>query len=108
MLHFKDYLQNFKSKVPIEQLFNAVVAGIILIVILVSVFAGLRSVSSDQYYKVKQLAQQQSFPETQNMAHLILMQQKISVIDFYRLMYAKHYESSRIQKYPAMTIEEDH
>ena len=70
-------------------------------VIAISFFAARYPVSSEQYFKIQKLAIQQSFPETQNMAHLMLMQDEICVVDFYRLMHAQHYESSRIQTYPA-------
>ena len=101
MLHIKDYFQRLKLKVQPEHALNAVIFSIILVVIAVSFFAARYPVSSEQYFKIQKLAIQQSFPETQNMAHQMLMQDKICVVDFYRLMNAQHYESSRIQTYPA-------
>lgn len=101
MLHIKDYCQRLKLKVQPEHALNAVIFSIILVVIAISFFAARYPVSSEQYFKIQKLAIQQSFPETQNMAHLMLMQDEICVVDFYRLMHAQHYESSRIQTYPA-------
>ena len=101
MLHIKDYFQRLKLIVQPEHALNAVIFSIILVVIAVSFFAARYPVSSEQYFKIQKLAIQQSFPETQNMAHLMLMQDEICVVDFYRLMHAQHYESSRIQTYPA-------
>lgn len=103
MLHIKDYFQGLKSKVQAEYVFNAVIFSIIVVVISISFVAARHPVSSEQYFEIQKLALQQSFPQTQNMAHLMLMQDRICVVDFYRLMHAQHYESSRIQIYPAET-----
>lgn len=106
MLHIKDYFQALKSKVQTEYVLNTVICSIVVLVIGISFVAARHPVSSEQYSKIQKLASQQSFPQTQNMAHLMLMQDRICVVDFYRLMHAQHYESSRIQTYPAET--QDH
>ena len=101
MHNFQDYFQNLKSKLELEQVFNIFAFSIIFFVVVTAVFISSRAVDSDQYVRIKNLAFQQTYPDTQHMAEMLLMQDTISKIEFNRLMYAQYVESSNIKIYPA-------
>lgn len=107
MLNSNIHIQNFKSKVQVEHVLNIIIISIVVIVMVISCLAALRPISTDQYYKVQKLALQHSYPETQQLAFKVLMQEKISVIDFYRVMHARQYEALQVHQYPAMKIEDE-
>lgn len=107
MLISKDQFLKFKSQFQIESLFNAILGGIIAFILMTAIYALIRPVNNEQFNQVVQLSKQQSFAETQEMALELLIQEKMSNFEFYRLMHAHHFESSRINQYPAMAIEDE-
>lgn len=107
MLISKDQILKFKAQFQIEYVFNAILAVIIAFILVTAIYGLVRPVSLDQFSQVIQLSKQQAFPETQEMARELLIQEKIRNVDFYRLMHAHHYEFSRINQYPAMALEDE-
>lgn len=99
MLQYQNQFKKFLSQYTIEHLLNALILVIVIIVILLATIASMRPISLSQYHKVKELAVQEVYPETQSMAQHMLYKEKIYRVDYMRLMHAEHFESSRIQHY---------
>lgn len=107
MLILKDQFSKFKSKLHVEYLLNSILGVIIAFIVMTAIYGLVRPISIDQFHQVTQISKQQSFPETQEMAEALLTQKQIHTLQFYRLMHAYHFESSRINQYPAMALEDE-
>lgn len=105
MLIFKEQISKFKSEFQIEYVLNVLVASVILIILVLSSVALYRPISATEYQQVVFLSYQESYPKTQYMAMLLTKQDTIRSADYYRLIYAKHYEASKIKQYPGSTMD---
>lgn len=108
MLSFKEYRLKFQSKFPFDFTQNSVLLVVIALILLLSSYALFRPINAVQYQQVKFLAGQYSYPKTQEMATKLTMQDKVSNAEFFRLMYAVDFETSKIKQYPALNIEDIH
>jgi hypothetical protein len=54
-----------------------------------------------------QLAEQASHPKTQAMALNVLQAQKIRRVEYLKLLNAFQFESTRIQEYPALSLDDE-
>lgn len=106
MLSFKEYRLKFQSKFPFDFTQNSVLLVVIALILLLSSYALFRSINAVQYHQVQELAVQHSYPKTQEMAADLIAQDKISNAEYFRLMYAVDFESSKIKEYPALNIED--
>lgn len=107
MLIFKQQILKFKSEYQVESVLNLLLFAVILTIFIVASLALYRPISVQQYLVVQQLAQQEAYPKTQHMALNMSVQETIRFKDYYRLVYAKHYESSHIKIYPAASFGND-
>lgn len=101
----KENLLKFKSEFQAEYVLNILVAVIIVVILILSCLAIYRPINTIQYQEVKKLAKQELYPKTQAMAAELTHQEVIRSSDYYRLIYARHYESSKLQIYPAATMD---
>ena len=101
----KEKFLKFKSEFQIEHILNFVVAFIIAIILIIACVSMYRPIDRVQFQQVKRLAQQEVYPKTQAMADQLIHQEVIRSSDYYRLMYAKHYESSKLRIYPAASVD---
>ncbi|MGE8652549.1 hypothetical protein [Acinetobacter gandensis] len=96
----------FKSKIQLEQVYNIFVSMMIAIILILAVIALCRPISVQQYQNVSNLAVQQSYPETQEMAVLLKQQDKIRMAAYLKLMHAYQMESVRAHQLPALAEEQ--
>ena len=96
----------FKSKIQLEQVYNIFVSMMIAIILILAVIALCRPISVQQYQNVSNLAVQQSYPETQEMAELLKQQDKIRMAAYLKLMHAYQMESVRAHQLPALAEEQ--
>lgn len=101
----KENLLKFKSEFEAEYVLNIVVSVIIAVILVLACLAMYRPINTTQYQEVRKLAKQELYPKTQAMAVELTHQDEIRSSDYYRLIYAKHYESSKLKIYPAATID---
>ena len=106
MLSFKEYRLKFQSKFPFDLTQHSMMLVVIASILLLSSYALFRPINAIQYQQVQVLAAQYSYPKTQAMAAELTAQDKVSTAEFFRLLYAMDFESSKIQKYPALNIED--
>lgn len=106
MLSFKEYFSKVQSKFPFEFTQNSVLIAVIASIVLLSSYALFRPISTAQYHQIQGLMNQHSYPQSQAMALKLSMQQDVSNAEFFRLMYAVDFESSKIKQYPALNIED--
>ncbi len=106
MLSFKEYRLKFQSKFPFDFTQNSVLLVLISFIMLLSSYALFRPINSMQYQQVQDLSVQYSYPKTQKMAAELRAQNIVSNAEYFRLMYAVDFESSRIKQYPALNIED--
>lgn len=104
MLSFKEYFLKFKTQFPFEHTQIAILLAIVSLIMLSASYALYRPINTEQLDQILKLSHQQSFPATQDMAVQLVTQKKISNAEYYRLIYAYEYESSRIREYPALNI----
>lgn len=106
MLSFKEYRLKFQSKFPFDFTQNSVLLLVIALILLLSSYALFKPINAKQYQQVDALAVQYSFPKTQEMAAELKTQEKVSNAEYFRLMYAVDFETSKIKEYPALNIED--
>lgn len=106
MLSFKEYFSKFKTHFPFEHIQIAILLVIVSLILLVASYALYRPINTAQFNQVLKLSKQQSFPATQDMAEQLAIQKKISNAEYYRLIHAYEYESSKIREYPALNIDD--
>lgn len=106
MLSFKEYRLKFQSKFPFDFTQNSVLLVVIVMILLLSSYALFRPINAVQYQQVQVLAGQYTYPKTQVMAAKLTTKDKVSNAEYFRLMYAVDYESSKIKEYPALNIED--
>jgi competence protein ComGC len=105
MLSLKEKFLKFKSEFELEYMLNVFVVIIISVILFLACLSLYRPITTLQYQHVKLLAKQESYPKTQAMALELTHEETIRSADYYRLMYAKHYESSHRKTYPAATMD---
>ena len=59
-----------------------------------------------QYQRVVDLALQAQFPQTQQFAQQLLIQRQINTVTYLKLIYAKHFESSKIRQQPSLQMDD--
>ena len=91
-----------KSEITLVQIYNGLMALIIMVIMLLSSFALSRPISPSQFENVSDLSHQAVFPETQEMAQDLLSEKQISYIDYFRLMQAHQFEQRRAKQLPAL------
>lgn len=106
MLSFKEYRLKFQSKFPFDLTQHSIMLVVIVSILLLSSYALFRPINAVQYQQVQVLAAQYSYPKTQAMAAKLKAQEKVSNAEYFRLMYAMDFESSKIKEYPALKIED--
>lgn len=95
----------FRSKITLEQIYNLFICFIILLIIILGLFALNRPISSQKFHHVLRIAEQQSCPESQNLAQALTLETEISMGQYLKLMHAYHSESERAHQLPAVTEE---
>lgn len=96
-----------KSKITIEHSFKGVVAVIVLFILLFSWIISKRSISNIQYQKIQTVIQQQTYPESQKIALELLVQERISVGQYMKLMQVYQYEADRAQQLAPVIAQQD-
>lgn len=98
----KSILQ-FKSKITLEQIYNVFICFIILLIIILGLFALNRPISSEKFYNVLHIAEQQSCPASQDLAQALTLEAEVSMGQYLKLMHAYHAEAKRAHQLPAVT-----
>lgn len=73
-------------------------ASIIMLIVVLSSIALSRPISPNQFENVSRLSHQATFPETQEMALDLILENQISYIDYFRLMQAHQFEQNRAKQ----------
>ncbi|MGE8539298.1 MAG: hypothetical protein ACN6NI_08435 [Acinetobacter sp.] len=98
-------LSQFFSKIKLEQIYNSVVIFIVVVILFLATFALYRPLSISQITQIQQLSEQQSLPQTQDMALALLKQQPIRRGQYLKLMQAYQQESLRARQLPPVSVE---
>ena len=94
-----------KSQITLVQIYNGLMASIIMLIVVLSSIALSRPISQSQFENVSRLSLQATFPETQEMAQNLVLENQISYIDYFRLMQAHQFEQNRAKQLPALAPE---
>lgn len=105
MLISKDHLLKLIAQLKFEHALNIIVSIIIVVIIFFAVFIVLIPIESNKYHQVEVLSEQATYPATQKMARKLLIQEQIKFAEYFRLMRAHQFESSKVKQYPAMEQE---
>jgi len=62
-----------KSQITLVQIYNGLMASIIMLIVILSSIALSRPISPNQFENVSRLSHQATFPETQEMAQAIMI-----------------------------------
>ncbi|WP_180003763.1 MULTISPECIES: hypothetical protein [unclassified Acinetobacter] len=98
-------LSDFLNKIKLEQIYNAVVIFIVALILYLATFAIYRPLTTSQFNLLLQLAEQQSLPQTQDMAQTLLQQQRIHRGQYLKLMQAYQQESLRARQLPPVSVD---
>ncbi|OTG88388.1 hypothetical protein B9T31_02435 [Acinetobacter sp. ANC 4558] len=98
-------IQLLKNRLRLEDIYNIMMIFIILIILGLSIFASFRSINPIQLNSIYQISQQSNYADTQEMALLLLNQEKINVGQYLKLMLALQMEQKRAKQLPAISIE---
>ncbi|MFH7347794.1 hypothetical protein L1A45_04000 [Acinetobacter variabilis] len=98
-------LSDFLNKIKLEQIYNAVVIFIVALILFLATFAIYRPLTTSQFNLLLQLAEQQSLPQTQDMAQTLLQQQRIHRGQYLKLMQAYQQESLRARQLPPVSVD---
>ena len=94
-----------KSQITLVQIYNGLMASIIMLIVILSSIGLSRPISPNQFENVSRLSHQATFPETQEMAQDLVLENQISYIDYFRLMQAHQFEQNRAKQLPALAPE---
>ena len=103
----KDFLSTVKPCCKIENVLHSCVLFIVLVCVVVAGSAVFRPIDTKQYQKIVQLAGQEHYPDTQDMAGHLLTQQNIYSLEYFRLLHAWQTEQAHVKEYPALKIEDN-
>lgn len=98
-------LSDFLNKIKLEQIYNAVVIFIVALILFLATFAIYRPLTTSQFNLLQELAEQQSLPQTQDMAQTLLQQQRIHRGQYLKLMQAYQQESLRARQLPPVSVD---
>lgn len=93
-------LKSNLSKIKLEQIYNYLMATIVVLILCISCFALTRPISVQKYHNVELLSEQHIHPLTQEMAENLKQQRQISLRQYFRLMHAYQKESVRAHRLP--------
>jgi hypothetical protein len=99
-------INQFKSKVNLEQVYNVFVVFIISIILILSAIALFRPISPERVSHVVTMAKEPIYPETQEMALALLSQRQISLGQYLKLVQAHQVELTRAKQLPPVSGEE--
>lgn len=98
-------LSDFLNKIKLEQIYNAVVIFIVALILCLATFAIYRPLTTSQFNLLQELAEQQSLPQTQDMAQTLLQQQRIHRGQYLKLMQAYQQESLRTRQLSPVSVD---
>ncbi|MDY6482533.1 hypothetical protein [Acinetobacter faecalis] len=99
-------IKQFYAQLKLEQIYNAFILFIISIILVMSTVALYRPIDSVKFQQVKVIANQPIYPESQEMAEVLLQQHTIMVGQYLRLMHAHQIEMNKATELPALSIED--
>ncbi len=102
MHKFKDHFHSLFPAFLFENILNVIVGIMIVVMLILSTYALLRPVNTQQYSQVLKYSHQAAYPKTQKMAQELRDQDSIHVHQYLRLLRAYHFENHSIKEYPAL------
>ncbi len=95
----------FKSEIKLESVYNVLVVTIIAIILMLALIALHRPISLTQFENVVKLSSQASYPDTQQMALLLMQQQQVPYGQYFKLMQAHHLEMTQAHQLPPLQVD---
>ena len=107
MFIVKKNLEKIKNQFNIDHLSHAVIAILLIFFTFKAIQVYRKPIDELQYQYVVELALQAQFPQTQQLAQQLLVQQRqINTVTYLKLIYAQHFESSKIRQQPSLQLDE--
>lgn len=105
MLKSIDILNSIKSKFSFAYYLHYFIGFIVFSVFLLGYLLLNSPIQSTQYLKVQHFAVMGEYPQTQNLAVMLLKQSEINKQQYFWLIRAFQYEKKAIKQYPALDPE---
>lgn len=99
--------EEIKSKFTLAQIQQGAITAVIVIILLWSIIAIFRPVSTHQLRNVENLKKQQRYPHSHLIAHELLSKDKISMGQYLKLMHVYQYEYRRARQLAPLKTEQD-
>jgi hypothetical protein len=99
-------IQEFKTQLNVEKIYNGFIVFIIVLILLLATLARYRPIDTHRIITVQKIALQSMYPETQEMALHLLGQEKISLGQYLKLMQAHQVEMTQAIQLPPVSEEE--
>jgi hypothetical protein len=95
-----------KSQIKLEDIYNGFIATIIAIILILAFIALHRPISVQQFENVVKLSAQANYPDTQEMALLLMQQPQIPYAHYFKLMQAHQLEMTQAHQLPPLQPEQ--
>ncbi|MEJ2898975.1 hypothetical protein [Acinetobacter sp. NS-4] len=95
-----------KSQIKLEDIYNGFIATIIVIILSLALIALHRPISVQQFENVVKLSAQANYPDTQEMALLLMQQPQIPYAHYFKLMQAHQLEMTQAHQLPPLQPEQ--
>ena len=95
-----------KSQIKLEDIYNGFIATIIAIILSLAFIALHRPISVQQFENVVKLSAQANYPDTQEMALLLMQQPQIPYAHYFKLMQAHQLEMTQAHQLPPLQPEQ--
>lgn len=97
-------VKNESLKVASVYFYRFMPVFLMLVVFVFGYFLLKNPVSERQYIQVQQIAIQMKYPHAEAMAKLLIQQQQVTTLDYFRLLHAYHTEQKNVKSYPAVYV----
>lgn len=99
-------LEKIKNQFNVDRLSHTVIAILLIFFTFKAIQLYRKPINEFQYQHVVELALQAQFPQTQQFAQQSLLQRQINTVTYLKLIYAQHFESSKIRQQPSLQLDE--
>ena len=106
MFIVKKNLEKIKNQLNVDRLSYVVIAILLILFMFNAVQLYRKPIDDVQYQRVVEFALQAQFPQTQQFAQQLLIQKQINTVNYLKLIYAQHFESSKIRQQPSLQMDD--
>jgi len=93
-----------KSEIKLENVYNVLIVTIIAIILILALIALHRPISVTQFENIVKLSSQANYPDTQEMALLLMQQHQVPYGQYFKLMQAHQLEMTRAHQLPPLQV----